>query len=148
MHNCASILDSIAKGISLFLRFFAGCIPSLHPHSTYDCIIMEIYTCMIVYIMLSVYRYVSTSMGVYGVGPYLQVHTDHNIILLRGLQDRLNGLRTVLVCQCCLCLSPPSLPLDLSLSLSLSLTHTHTHTAAAFFLTHIGLPHKTMIQPT
>ena len=31
MHDCASILDSIAKGISLL--FFAWCIPSLHPHS-------------------------------------------------------------------------------------------------------------------
>ena len=28
----ASILDSIAKGITLFPRFFAWCIPSLHPH--------------------------------------------------------------------------------------------------------------------
>ena len=26
-HDCASILDSIAKGISLFPRFFAWCIP-------------------------------------------------------------------------------------------------------------------------
>ena len=33
MHDCASILDSIAKGITLFPRFFAWCIPSLHPHS-------------------------------------------------------------------------------------------------------------------
>ena len=28
MHDCASILDSIAKGISLFPRFFAWCIPT------------------------------------------------------------------------------------------------------------------------
>ena len=28
-----SILDSIAKGITLFPRFFAWCIPSLHLHS-------------------------------------------------------------------------------------------------------------------
>ena len=28
MHDCASILDSIAKGISLFPRFFAWCIPA------------------------------------------------------------------------------------------------------------------------
>ena len=27
-HDCASILDSIAKGISLFPRFFAWCIPT------------------------------------------------------------------------------------------------------------------------
>ena len=31
--DCASILDSIAKGMTLFPRFFAWCIPSLHPHS-------------------------------------------------------------------------------------------------------------------
>ena len=31
MHNCASILDSIAMGISLFPRSFTLCIPSLHP---------------------------------------------------------------------------------------------------------------------
>ena len=30
MHDCASIVDSIAKGISLF---FAWCIPPIHPHS-------------------------------------------------------------------------------------------------------------------
>ena len=28
MHDCVSILDSIAKGISLFPRFFAWCIPT------------------------------------------------------------------------------------------------------------------------
>ena len=28
MHDCASILDSIAKGISLFPRFFTWCIPT------------------------------------------------------------------------------------------------------------------------
>ena len=33
MHDCGSILDSIAKGISLFPRFFTWCIPSLHRHS-------------------------------------------------------------------------------------------------------------------
>ena len=27
-HDCVSILDSIAKGISLFPRFFAWCIPT------------------------------------------------------------------------------------------------------------------------
>ena len=27
-HDCASVLDSIAKGISLFPRFFAWCIPT------------------------------------------------------------------------------------------------------------------------
>ena len=29
-HDCASILDSIAKGITLFPQFFACCIPSIH----------------------------------------------------------------------------------------------------------------------
>ena len=33
MHDCASILDSIAKGISLFQQFSAWCIPSQHPHA-------------------------------------------------------------------------------------------------------------------
>ena len=32
-HDCASILDSIAKGIFLVPRFFAWCIPSLHHYS-------------------------------------------------------------------------------------------------------------------
>ena len=32
-HDCASILDSIARGISLVSTIFAWCSPSLHPHS-------------------------------------------------------------------------------------------------------------------
>ena len=33
-HDCASILDSIAKLISFLPQFFTCCIPSLHPHSS------------------------------------------------------------------------------------------------------------------
>ena len=33
VHDCAGILDGIAKGISLLSRFFTWCIPSLHPNS-------------------------------------------------------------------------------------------------------------------
>ena len=37
-HDCASILDSIAKGISLFPRFFAWCIPtSIFLNDFYTC---------------------------------------------------------------------------------------------------------------
>ena len=35
--DCASILDSIAKGISLFPRFFAGCIPTSILNDFYTC---------------------------------------------------------------------------------------------------------------
>ena len=42
-HDCASILDSIARGISLFPRFFTWCIPSLHPHSFNFCTCIYIY---------------------------------------------------------------------------------------------------------
>ena len=40
-HDCASILDSIAKGISLFPRFFAWCIPTS--------IFIHFYTCSTYY---------------------------------------------------------------------------------------------------
>ena len=36
-HDCASILDSIAKGISLFPRFFAWCIPTSILNDFYTC---------------------------------------------------------------------------------------------------------------
>ena len=41
MHDCASILDSIAKGMSLFPRFFAWCIPTspfIQLNDFYTCI--------------------------------------------------------------------------------------------------------------
>ena len=36
-HDCASILDSIAKGISLFPRFFPWCIPTSILNDFYTC---------------------------------------------------------------------------------------------------------------
>ena len=42
-HDCASILDSIAKGISLFPRFFAWCIPTSIFIHFYTCIIISDY---------------------------------------------------------------------------------------------------------
>ena len=41
--GCASILDTIAKGISLFPRFFAWCIPSLHPYSMIFALVPHIF---------------------------------------------------------------------------------------------------------
>ena len=51
MHDCVSVLDSIAKGFPCFYDFFAWCIPSLHPHSFFAlvphiCVYISANTCM------------------------------------------------------------------------------------------------------
>ena len=42
--HCSCILHSITKGISMFPKFFACCIPSLHPHSFNGMIFALVYT--------------------------------------------------------------------------------------------------------
>ena len=41
MHDCASILDSISKGITLFPRFLAWYIPSLVIHSMISALVFD-----------------------------------------------------------------------------------------------------------
>ena len=48
-HDCASILDSIAKGISLFPRFFAWCIPTS--------IFIHFYTCSTYFSRINICSY-------------------------------------------------------------------------------------------